>query len=89
MKSFAVSPYRPGFIFIIFYHIDDALWNKNYSFAGEDHVSVLISGNYSGMPIYERMVLLKAGNYMGVVTAFSLDTEQLDNIMGFFSAFAG
>ena len=68
---------------------DVTLDKGTYSFAGEDHVSVLISGNYSGMPIYERMVLLKAGNYMGVVTAFSLDTEQLENIMGFFSAFEG
>ena len=35
------------------------------------------------------MVLLKAGNYMGVVTAFSLDTARLDNIMGCFTAYEG
>ena len=65
------------------------MWNKNYSFAGKDHVSVLISGNYNGVPVYERMVLLKTGNYMGVVTAFSLDTARLDNIMGCFTAYEG
>lgn len=68
---------------------DVTLDKGTYSFAGEDHVSVLIKGNYSGMPVYERMVLLKAGNYMGVVTAFSLDTARLDNIMGCFTAYEG
>ena len=68
---------------------DVTLDKGTYSFAGEDHVSVLISGNYNGVPVYERMVLLKTGNYMGVVTAFSLDTARLDGIMGLFSAYEG
>ena len=68
---------------------DVTLDKGTYSFAGKDHVSVLISGNYNGVPVYERMVLLKTGNYMGVVTAFSLDTARLDGIMGLFSAYEG
>lgn len=68
---------------------DVTLDKGTYSFAGKDHVSVLISGNYNGVPVYERMVLLKTGNYMGVVTAFSLDTARLDNIMGCFTAYEG
>jgi len=68
---------------------DVTLDKGTYSFAGEDHVSVLITANYSGVPVYERMVLIKAGNFMSVVTAFSLDAARLDDIMGFFSAYEG
>lgn len=68
---------------------DVTLDKGTYSFAGEDHVSVLITGNYNGVPVYERMVLIKAGNFMSVVTAFSLDTARLDNILGCFSAYEG
>lgn len=61
----------------------------SYSFAGQDRTSVLLTATYSGTPIYERMVLIKTGSYMSMVTAFSMDAGRLDQIMGFFSAYEG
>ena len=68
---------------------DVKLDKQNYSFAGQERLSVFITGNYSGVPIYERMVLIKAGSYMNVITAFSLDAARLDGIMGLFEAYEG
>lgn len=65
------------------------LEKQSYSFAGADRLSVLITGSYSGVPIYERMILIKAGKFMGLITAFSLDEARLDEIMGRFAAYAG
>ena len=68
---------------------DVKLDKQNYSFAGQERLSVFITGNYSGVPIYERMVLIKAGSYMNVITAFSLDEARLEGIMGLFEAYEG
>ena len=59
-----------------------------YSFAGQDHVSVRLTATYSGVPIVERLVLLKAGNYMGVVTAFSLDESRVDAVLACFEPYS-
>ncbi len=58
-------------------------------FAGAEHCSLLVSAKNGEIRFYERMVLLKAGNYMGVVTAASQDKDRLDDILGFFEAYSG
>lgn len=62
---------------------------ENYFFAGQEHLSVLVSAKYGGLTLYERLVLCKAGSYMSAVTASSLDQTHLDEILGFFSAYEG
>lgn len=58
-------------------------------FAGQEHLSVKASAKYGGLTLYERLVLCKAGNYMGLVTAASLNQTHPDEILGFFSAYEG
>ena len=60
---------------------------ETIDFAGEEHLSCLISGEYNGVMIYERMVMLKAGSYMATVTAFSLDLESTEAMIALFEAY--
>ena len=39
-----------------------------------------------GVPVYERMVMLLKGDYMGVVTGFSLDKDALAKNFEMFTA---
>lgn len=67
--------------------------NINYekeivTFAGKEHVSALISGTYNGIPLYERLVLVKNGYYIAAVTAFSFNRQSVDDILGFFKPYS-
>ena len=68
---------------------DITMEKANVTFAGAEHPSILVSANYSGVPVYEQMVIFKAGNYMSAITVFSVDKARVDQILGFFSAFEG
>ena len=68
--------------------MEDVKLNKqSFAFAGQDRFSVLITATYNGIPVYERMVLIKSGNYMSAITAFSLDQARLDGIFDLFEAY--
>ncbi len=56
-------------------------------FAGGTHTSCLISGEFNGVKIYERMVMVKSGNYMATVTAFSLNKANVDAMIDLFEAY--
>ncbi len=60
---------------------------ETIDFAGAEHTACLISGEYSGVTIYERMVMVKAGNYMATVTAFSFSADTAAEMLGFFEAY--
>lgn len=60
---------------------------ETIDFAGAEHTACLISGVYSGVPIYERMVMVKAGNYMATVTAFSFSADTAAEMLGYFEAY--
>ena len=60
---------------------------EKIEFAGSEHVSCLISGEYNGTMIYERMAMVKAGNYMATVTAFSFDRDSVDAMIDMFEAY--
>ena len=60
---------------------------EKIEFAGSEHVSCLITGEYSGTMIYERMAMVKAGNYMATVTAFSFDRDSVDAMLDMFEAY--
>lgn len=53
-------------------------------FAGQEHQSVSITGTYSGVPVFETMVVVKSGRNMIVVTAFSLDEEEIQQTLACF-----
>ena len=61
-----------------------AIETEDYEFAGRSRVSFLLTGEVNGVPVYERMVLVKSGRYMATVTAFSMQAERLDSILAFF-----
>ena len=56
----------------------------DYEFAGRDRVSLLVTGDMNGVPVYERMILIKSGQYMGAITAFSTDLERIDALLARF-----
>lgn len=68
---------------------DISMEKETVSFAGSDHPAILISANYNGVAVYERLVALKVGSYMSAITAFSMDKDRLDGILGFFKAYEG
>lgn len=55
-------------------------------FAGAEHASLSSTATYSGVPVYERQVLVKAGRYIGIVTVFAFDRESVDAYLAFFTA---
>lgn len=61
-----------------------AIETEDYEFAGRSRVSFLLTGEVNGVPVYERMVLVKSGRYMATVTAFSMQAEHLDPILACF-----
>ncbi|MBQ5522416.1 MAG: hypothetical protein IIT86_06360, partial [Oscillospiraceae bacterium] len=60
---------------------------EDYEFAGRDRVSLLVTGDVNGVPVYERMILIKGGQYMGAITAFSLDLSRIDELFARFEEF--
>lgn len=60
---------------------------ENYEFAGRDRVSLLLTAEVNGVPVYERMILIKGGQYMGVITAFSTDLGRIDSVFAQFREF--
>ena len=60
--------------------------SETIDFAGEEHLSIAIVGEMSGVEIYERMVLLKEGSYMASVTYASVGSRNADRLPELFSA---
>ncbi len=60
---------------------------ETFPFAGGDRFSALIKADFNGKPMYERMVLLKVGRYMGLVTSFSFDEGRMNDILNCFEAY--
>ena len=61
--------------------------SEKIEFAGEKHVTCLVSASYGGTPVYERMVIVKSGNYMATVTGFSFDRNRADAMIDMFEAY--
>ena len=55
-------------------------------FAGKTHCCLDISAVMHGVPVYERMIMLLKGDYIGIVTGFSLDKETLAKNFAMFTA---
>lgn len=57
---------------------------QEMEFMGETHCSVLITGMYSGVPIYEQVVVVKDGRNFIVVTVFTVLEEELEEVLSCF-----
>lgn len=57
---------------------------QEMEFMGETHCSVLITGMYSGVPIYEQVVVVKDGRNFTVVTVFTVLEEELEQVLSCF-----
>lgn len=62
---------------------------ESCSFAGQDRFSLFVTSNYNGVPVYERIVLIKVGNYMVPITFTSLDESRLNAALDFFAPIDG
>ena len=60
---------------------------ETITFGGAEHTGCLVTGEFNGVTIYERMVMVKSGNYMATVTAFSLDAEHAQSMLDLFEAY--
>lgn len=65
---------------------DIKLEQSSCEFAGKTHACLNISAAMHGVPVYERMIALLTGDYMGIITGFSLDEEALAKNFAMFAA---
>ncbi len=65
---------------------DIELEQDSCEFAGKIHGCLNVSATMYGIPVYERMIMLLRGDYMGVITGFSLDKEALEKNFAMFTA---
>lgn len=56
-----------------------------FSFAGQEHAGVSVYGNYSGVDFYEKLICIKAGEYMAVVTVASYTEDLTGELLNHFS----
>ena len=63
---------------------DPTVEKAKADFAGREHTVLLIRGTIQGVPVYERIALVKAGSCMAAVTAFSLDEARAAAMLDLF-----
>lgn len=56
------------------------------SFAGEEHVALVLEGVVQGIPLYETMVLIKSGSYVGFVTATTFHENRTSELLAMCTA---
>ena len=60
---------------------------ESFFFAGEERFSALLTAEFNGRPMYERMILIKVDRFMGLVTSFSFDEGRINDILGCFEPY--
>lgn len=59
---------------------------ENISFAGKEHSSIKLSESKEGIDLFQRMIFVERGRYIGIVTVTCLSEKNLDQIVsGFYS----
>ena len=56
------------------------------TFAGREHGCINLSATMYGVPVYEKFIILIAGDYMGTITSFSLDRDAAAKNLDMFRA---
>ncbi len=67
-------------------YTDITMEQSTVTIAGEEHVAIDVSLTYDGVVLYEKLGLIKVGNYMCVITAASVTPEGLDTMFANFYA---
>lgn len=80
----AIPQLEPALSKIGFQNIE--ITTENYEMAGSERYSIVVSAEVNGVPVYERMILIKAGQYMGCITMFSLQLSSIDAVFACFRA---
>lgn len=65
---------------------DVTLTSGTAPFAGKDHAYIAVSAKYTGIPVYERLAVVKCGNYMVVVAACTWQTDTCKAVLDAFKA---
>lgn len=55
-------------------------------FAGNKHAGVLIEAEYSKVPVYEELIVMKNGRYIMCTTAATWEENKIDDVLAGFSA---
>ena len=55
------------------------------TFAGAEHAGVTVHGSISGVDFYEKLVCIKSGSYMGIVTVASYYEDITENLLEMFA----
>ena len=63
---------------------DVACTIQEMAFLGETHCVLMITGQYSGVPIYEQIVVVKDGRNFTVVTVFSVMEGEAEEVLSCF-----
>lgn len=63
---------------------DVAFTTQEMEFMGETHCVLLITGMYSGVPIYEQVAVVKDGRNFTVVTIFSVMEGEAEEVLSCF-----
>ena len=63
---------------------DVAFTTQEMEFMGETHCVLLITGMYSGVPIYEQVAVVKDGRNFTVVTVFSVLEGEAEEVLSCF-----
>lgn len=53
--------------------------------AGQQHAGIRVHGTYSGVDFYEKLICIKAGEYMAVITLASYGEDQTSQLLQNFS----
>ena len=71
-----------AYINLVMPTLEDALME----FAGADHSTLRVTSTISEIPVYELMVCVKEGNYMGVITLASYLEDTTEEMAALFTA---
>lgn len=63
---------------------DVSLEQSTITIAGKEHASLAISATVQSIPLYEKQVYIKVGEYMGVITAASYNEDRTDELLALF-----
>ncbi|MCE5236701.1 MAG: hypothetical protein LLF87_11720 [Eubacteriales bacterium] len=63
-----------------------ALEKTPLDFAGASRTAISITGELSGVPLYESLVCMKQGNYMASITICSINENIAEQLAGLFYA---
>lgn len=56
-----------------------------FTFAGQEHAGISVHSTYSGVDFYEKLICIKAGEYMAVITLASYGEDVTSELLNYYS----